>query len=149
MMWKPSCYPWALRVLSSRRLVGFGQRSCCSQFKYSLDWCSCWWGETVSEMRRDCLRNTARLSPKCGRRRAYYLSPDNVWVWRATVKWYWQGKIEEFGEKPVPVLLCPPQIPHVLTRGRTWDFAVRGRRLTAWAMALPDLVAEDCLETQS
>jgi hypothetical protein len=26
------------------------------------------------------------------------------------------GKIEELREKPVPVLLCPPQIPHGLTR---------------------------------
>jgi hypothetical protein len=36
-------------------------------------------------------------------------------------------------ENPVPVPLCPPQIPH----GITWDWtkasAVRGRRLTAWA----------------
>jgi hypothetical protein len=37
-------------------------------------------------------------------------------------------------EKPVPVSLCPPQIPHGLTRDRTRSFAVRGRRLTAWAM---------------
>jgi hypothetical protein len=33
------------------------------------------------------------------------------------------------------VPLCPPQIPHGLTRAS----AVRGRRLTAWAMARPDL----------
>jgi hypothetical protein len=38
---------------------------------------------------------------------------------------YWQGKTEELGEKPVPMPLCPPQIPHVLT-GRepgppTWE----------------------------
>jgi hypothetical protein len=31
-----------------------------------------------------------------------------IWVWRATVEWYWQGKTEELGEKPVPVPLCPP-----------------------------------------
>jgi hypothetical protein len=28
-----------------------------------------------------------------------------------TVEWYWHGKTEELGEKPVPVPLCPPQIP--------------------------------------
>jgi hypothetical protein len=28
-----------------------------------------------------------------------------------------QGKTELLGEKPVPVPLCPPQIPH----GLTWD----------------------------
>jgi hypothetical protein len=35
------------------------------------------------------------------------------------------------------VPLCPPQIPHGLTRDRTWPSAVRGRRLTAWAMVRP------------
>jgi hypothetical protein len=39
--------------------------------------------------------------------------------------------------KPVPVPLCPRQIPHGLTRDRTRASAVRGRRLTAWAMARP------------
>jgi hypothetical protein len=38
-------------------------------------------------------------------------------------------------KKPVPVPLCPPQIPHGLTRARTGDSAVGGRRLTTWAMA--------------
>jgi hypothetical protein len=32
--------------------------------------------------------------------------------------------------KPVPVPLCPPQIPHGLTRDRNRASAVRGRRLT-------------------
>jgi hypothetical protein len=36
------------------------------------------------------------------------------------------------------VPLCPPQISHGLTRDRTRASAVRGRRLTAWAMARPD-----------
>jgi hypothetical protein len=61
-------------------------------------------------------------------------TPQMIWVWRATVEWYWQGKPEELGEKPVPVPLCPPQIPHGLTRERTRASAVRGRRLTTWAM---------------
>ena len=29
----------------------------------------------------------------------------------AMVEWYWQGKTEVMGENPVPVPLCPPQIP--------------------------------------
>jgi hypothetical protein len=60
-----------------------------------------------------------------------------IWVWIATVEWYWQGKTEELGEKPVPVPLCPPQIPHGLTRARIRSSAVRGRRLTTWAMVRP------------
>jgi hypothetical protein len=34
------------------------------------------------------------------------------------VEWKWQGKTEVLGEKPVPVPLCPPQIPHGPTRTR-------------------------------
>jgi hypothetical protein len=37
--------------------------------------------------------------------------------------------------KPVPMPLCPPQIPHHLTRDGTQAAAVGSRRLTAWAMA--------------
>jgi hypothetical protein len=47
-----------------------------------------------------------------------------------------RGKTEVLRRKSVPVPLCPPQIPHGLTRD--WrTSAVRGRRLTAWAMARP------------
>jgi hypothetical protein len=52
-----------------------------------------------------------------------------------SVEWNWQGKTAVLGEKRVPVPLYPPQIPHGLTRDRTW--AVKDRRLTAWAMARP------------
>jgi hypothetical protein len=55
----------------------------------------------------------------------------------APVEWNWQGKTEVLGEKPVPVPLCPPQIPQGPTRDPTRASAVRGRRLTAWAMARP------------
>jgi hypothetical protein len=51
------------------------------------------------------------------------------------VEWNWQGNTEVVGEKPVPVPLCPPQIPHGLTRDRTRASAMGGQRLTAWAMA--------------
>jgi hypothetical protein len=40
---------------------------------------------------------------------------------RAPVECNWQGKTEVLGEKPVPVSLCPPQIPHGLTRGSNPD----------------------------
>jgi hypothetical protein len=32
---------------------------------------------------------------------------DDIWVWRATVEWYWQGNTEELGENSVPVPLYP------------------------------------------
>jgi hypothetical protein len=54
----------------------------------------------------------------------------------APVEWNWQGK-PDTREKPVPMPLCPPQIPHGLTRDWTWASAVGGRRLTAWAVARP------------
>jgi hypothetical protein len=39
--------------------------------------------------------------------------------------------------KPAPVPLCPPQIPHDLTRARTRAAAGGSRQLTAWATARP------------
>jgi hypothetical protein len=42
--------------------------------------------------------------------------------------------------KPVPVPLCPPQIPHDLTRARTRASAVGSRRLTVWAIAWPEVI---------
>jgi hypothetical protein len=59
----------------------------------------------------------------------------------APVEWNWQGKTEVLGEKPVPAPLCPPQIPHGLTRDWTRASAVIGRLLTAWAMARPTIVS--------
>jgi hypothetical protein len=55
----------------------------------------------------------------------------------ALVELNWQGKTEVLGEKPIPVPLCPPQIPRGLTRDRTRASAVVGRRLTAWTMVGP------------
>jgi hypothetical protein len=46
------------------------------------------------------------------------------------------SEIEELEEKPVPVPLFQPKIPHGLTRERTQAFAVKGRQLTARAMAI-------------
>jgi hypothetical protein len=62
----------------------------------------------------------------------------------APVEWNWQGKPEVLGEKPVPVPLCSPQTPHAFNRDRTRASAVRGRRLTAWAMARPVVCLTDC-----
>jgi hypothetical protein len=41
------------------------------------------------------------------------------------------GKTKELGEKPVPVALCPPQIPHGLTQARTQASVVTGWKLIA------------------
>jgi hypothetical protein len=78
------------------------------------------------------------MSLNCGLQRAYYSSPwlYIVWAW-SHVEWYWQGKDEEFGEKPVPVPLRLPQIPHGLTQAWTRSSAVRGRRLTVWDTERP------------
>jgi hypothetical protein len=52
----------------------------------------------------------------------------------------WSGKgNRSTRRKPAPVSFCPPQILHVLTRARTRAAAVGSRRLTAWAMARPQL----------
>jgi hypothetical protein len=48
-----------------------------------------------------------------------------------------RGKPKYSGEIPVPVPLCPPQIPHGPTRDRTRASAVRGRWRTVWAKARP------------
>jgi hypothetical protein len=61
----------------------------------------------------------------------------------APVEWNSQGKSKYSGEKPVPVPLCAPQIPHGPTRDRTRASAVRGRRLTAWAMPRPSRFLKD------
>ena len=78
---------------------------------------------------------------------SFFLFPCNG----APVEWNWQGKPEVLGENPVPVPLCPPQIPHGLTRDRTRASAVRGRRLTAWAMArsLLRMLLRSCSSVQN
>jgi hypothetical protein len=47
------------------------------------------------------------------------------------------GKSRRTRKNPIPVSWCQPQIAHGLTRARTRASAVRGRRLTAWAMHGP------------
>jgi hypothetical protein len=48
-----------------------------------------------------------------------------------------RGKPKYSEEKPVPVPLCPPQIPHGPTGDRNLACQVKVWRLTAWAMARP------------
>jgi hypothetical protein len=60
---------------------------------------------------RLCLWTAASIHP-----------PDEIWVWRATVEWYWQEEAEELGETRVPVPLHQ-QIPRGLTRAQTQAYA--------------------------
>jgi hypothetical protein len=60
--------------------------------------------------------------------------PDDIWALRATLEWYWQGKAEELGEKPVLVTLRSPKIPHGMTRTRTPAYAARWRQWIALMM---------------
>ena len=65
--------------------------------------------------------------------KGYLCSVGDRWrnEYGAVVEWYWQGKTEVFGETPVSVPLCTPQIPHGLAWDRVWAFAVRGRWRTS------------------
>jgi hypothetical protein len=56
-----------------------------------------------------------------------------------SVEWELAGETEVLGENLPPVPLCPPQIQHNLTWARTQGAALGSWRLTAWAMARPDL----------
>jgi hypothetical protein len=58
--------------------------------------------------------------------------PGGLGVVRGPVEWHWQGKPDKLGKK-VSFPLCP-QFPHLLILARTRDSAMRGRRLTTWAM---------------
>jgi hypothetical protein len=60
---------------------------------------------------------------------------DRWWTWSSRWNENWQGK-RKYSE-PAPVPLCPPQMPHDLTRARTWAAAVGSRRQIAWAVARP------------
>ena len=55
----------------------------------------------------------------------------------ALVEWYWQGKTEVLGEKPVIATVCLREIPYGLARHRTRSPTGRDRRITVWAMARP------------
>jgi hypothetical protein len=61
--------------------------------------------------------------------------PGDVWVRRATVDLYRQGKTEELRAKPAPMSLCPTHFWHELTRARTRASAVGCWQITASPMA--------------
>jgi hypothetical protein len=76
---------------------------------------------------RLCLRTAATNEP------TVYL-PDDIWVWTATVEWYWQGKTKNW-EK-----FCPSAT--LSTTISTWtdlgaNSGLRCERLTVWALAWP------------
>jgi hypothetical protein len=71
--------------------------------------------------------------------------PDNIWVCRAPVEWYWQEKHNN-AENDVILPLWPPLIPHGLTRARTWVSEVRFRRLTAWYTAWSSHIIEEVMD---
>jgi hypothetical protein len=75
------------------------------------------------------------MSLNCGHQRAYCSSLRWLWVWKATVEWYWQGTTKDLVGNPVPVRLCPPKVPSRLIRARTRASVVRGRSVPAWAMS--------------
>jgi hypothetical protein len=63
--------------------------------------------------------------------------PDDIWVSRAMVEWYWQAKRKNSEKKPVQVPLFSSHIPRALSQGRNRASTVRGQRLTAWVMERP------------
>jgi hypothetical protein len=76
--------------------------------------CSCRWGET--------------MPLNCGHQRAN--SSSARWYEYGELRW---NDIDKETRKTVPEQLCP----HGLTRARTRDTVVKGRRLTVWATARP------------
>jgi hypothetical protein len=80
-------------------------------------------------------RSPGRPVRNCCHQRAYYSSPTCIWVWRATVEWWWQGKPKN-SEKNLSQCHFAHHKPYADWPGREPGLAVRGRRLTAWAMVL-------------
>jgi hypothetical protein len=106
------------QLASCQRLFSFfTSRSCCSL-------CRC--------------RETTSLN--CCQQRAYFSSPR--WHMSMEPRHNYTDSVKlkkKFWENPDPVPLYSSQIPHGLTRTRIRASAVRGRRLTAWAMTRPSL----------
>jgi hypothetical protein len=68
----------------------------------------------------------------------FFHPPWDMSEYGAAMIWYWQGKTEGLGEKPGPVPLCPPQIPHWLT----WALTNRGLRGEKPATNQPSYITE-------
>jgi hypothetical protein len=86
-----------------------------------------------------CCCNSCRLdetmSVNCGHQRAYCSYPRWCLIMESHGGIILKEKAEKLEEKPVALPHRPPKIAHELTRARSPDFAMRDRRLTAWAMA--------------
>jgi hypothetical protein len=52
--------------------------------------------------------------------RIYCISDRRMNEYGALGKWHWQRESKVQREKPVPLSLCPPQIPYGLARDWTW-----------------------------
>jgi hypothetical protein len=94
----------SIHSLSTLPLIRLSiQRSKCpslipSTTRYPLSFPYCCEGE----------RQSVELRPLTG---PLSISRWHMSEYGAAVEWYWQAKTEGLGEKPVPVPLCPPQIP--------------------------------------
>jgi hypothetical protein len=100
--------------------------------KFGASCCSCRWGwDCVSELR-----------PQTG----LLLIPQEICMnmesYGGTIL---TGENRRTRRKPCPNAALPTTIPHGLTRARIPASAVRGRRLTAWAMSRPHSILLNAL----
>jgi hypothetical protein len=71
----------------------------------------------------------------CGHQWTYCSYPRwYICVWRAMVEWYWWGKMKKAEKTCLSATLSTTNL-HGVTHTWIWAPAVRGQRLTAWAMA--------------
>jgi hypothetical protein len=63
----------------------------------------------------------------------------HMWVWKATVEWYWQRKPKNL-EKISPSATLSDTSAICFERGTNPGSVVTGRRLTAWDIARPENV---------
>jgi hypothetical protein len=103
------CYPNTVYWISQMKLLNMqfssGASYCLSPFSFT------WWRAP-----QQILRTHHSL-------KAFSAS---LW-WRWKMINFYKGENRQLGEKPVPMPLCPPQIPHGLTRDSTRASVVRGR----------------------
>jgi hypothetical protein len=64
------------------------------------------------------------MSLNCSHQQAYCSSPRWYMSMESQVGILTGKNQKKLGEKPVPVPLCPPQIPYRLTQARTWAWAI-------------------------
>jgi hypothetical protein len=79
----------------------------------------------------------SKLRPPTGLVFVPHMFLHHIWVW-SSHGMVLTGKTEELEENSVALPLCPRQISHGLNQARTEASALRGRRLTPWAMARPN-----------